>query len=66
MGIASIGPNAGQTLEATLSTTFTAQEDAPGPLTLRCWREGGVGSTPFSTLAEAVATEVANITIKAQ
>lgn len=66
MGIASIGPNAGQTLEATLSTTFTAQEAAPGPLTLRCWREGGVGPVPFSTLAEAVAIEVANVTVKAQ
>ena len=64
MGIASIGPNPGQTLEATLSTTFTANEANPGPLTLRCWREGGVGPAPFSTLAEAVAIEVANITIK--
>lgn len=66
MGIASIGPNAGQTLEATLSTTFTAQEAAPGPLTLRCWRESGVGATPFSTLAEAVAIQVGNVTIKSQ
>jgi hypothetical protein len=64
MGIASIGPNAGQTLEATLSTTFTATEAAPGPLTLRCWREQGVGSAPFSTLAEAVAIEIANVTVK--
>jgi len=65
MGIASIGPNAGQTLEATLSTTFTAQEVNPGPLTVRCWREGGVGSAPYSTLAEAVAIEIANVTTKA-
>ena len=65
MGIASIGPGAGQTLEATLSTTFTAQDTAPGPLTQRCWRENGVGPAPFSTLAEAVAIEVANITVKA-
>jgi hypothetical protein len=65
MGIASIGPNAGQTLEATLSTTFTAQEPAPGALTVRCWREGGVGSAPYSTLAEAVAIEIANVTTKA-
>jgi hypothetical protein len=64
MGIASIGPNAGQTLEATLSTTFTADANVPGPLTVRCWREAGVGSAPFSTLAEAVAIEVANITLK--
>ena len=65
MGVASIGPNAGQTHEATLSTTFTAQEVNPGPLTVRCWREGGVGAAPWSTLAEAVAIEVANITTKA-
>ena len=64
MGIASIGPNAGQTLEATLSTTFTAQENAPGPLTLRCWRENGVGSAPSSTLTEAVAIQIANVTVK--
>jgi hypothetical protein len=65
MGIASIGPNAGQTLEATLSTTFTATEAAPGALTLRCWREAGVGSTPIANLAEAVAIEVANVVVKA-
>jgi len=64
MGIASIGPNAGQTLEATLSTTFTANETTAGPLTLRCWREAGVGSAPVSNIAEAVAIEVASITLK--
>ena len=64
MGIASIGPNAGETLEATLTTTFTATEAAPGALTLRCWRVNGVGGPPQSTLAEAVAIEIANVTIK--
>jgi hypothetical protein len=63
MGVSSIGPNAGQTLEATLSTTFTAQETASGLLKIDCWRENAVGGPPLAGLAEAVAIQVGNIVI---
>jgi len=64
LGIASIGPGPGETLEATLSATFTAQQPAAGPLTVRCWRESGVGAPPLATLAESVAIKVATVTYK--
>jgi hypothetical protein len=59
MGVASIGPNAGETLENTESTTFTAVEVSPGQLTIDCWRVNGVGDAPVAGLAEAVAVQVA-------
>jgi hypothetical protein len=58
MGVASIGPNAGETREATLSTTFTAQETTAGNLTMYCWRINGVGAGPIAGLTEAVAIQV--------
>lgn len=61
MGISSIGPNAGETLEDTQSTTFTAIEANPGPLTIDCWRvTGALGDPPIAGLAEAVAVQVAH------
>lgn len=63
MGVASIGPNAGETLEATEATTFTAIEASPGPLTIDCWRINGVGDPPIAGLAEAVAIQVAHTTL---
>ena len=58
MGVASIGPNAGETREATMSTNFTAQEAAPGFLTVYCWRVNGVGPAPIAGLTEAVAIQI--------
>jgi hypothetical protein len=63
MGISSIGPNAGETLEATLSTSFAAIEPSPGQLTIDCWRINPVGGPPLGGLAEAVAVQVAHATI---
>ena len=63
MGIASIGPNAGETLEDTSSTTFAAIEPVPGQLTIDCWRINGVGDPPIAGLAEAVAIKIGHATI---
>jgi hypothetical protein len=63
LGVASIGPNAGQTLEATLAGTFTASEAVAGPLTVDCWRQTGLGSAPVVDVAEAVAIQVGTISI---
>ena len=60
MGVSSIGPNAGETREDTQSTTFTAIEPSPGPLTIDCWRINGLGDPPSAGLAEAVAIQVAH------
>jgi len=58
MGVASIGPNPGETREATLSTTFTAQEAGAGNLTMYCWRVNPVGPAPIAGLTEAVAIQI--------
>ncbi len=62
MGVASIGPRAGETLEDTLSTTFTAQEANPRNLNIYCWRINPVGNAPVAALTEAVAIQLANAT----
>ncbi len=63
MGVASIGPNAGETLEATESTNFTAIEALPGQLTVDCWRINGVGDPPIAQIPEAVAVQLAHTTL---
>jgi len=60
MGVSSIGTNGGETREDTQSTTFTAIESSPGPLTIDCWRINGIGDPPIAGLAEAVAIQVAH------
>jgi hypothetical protein len=59
MGVSSIGPHDGETLEDTQATTFTAIEANPGLLTIDCWRINGAGDPPIAGLAEAVAIQVA-------
>ena len=59
--VASIGPNAGESLESTLATTFTAQGVA-GLLYIDCWRVNGTGAAPRAGLAEAVAVQVGAVT----
>ena len=60
MGVSSIGTNGGETREDTQSTTFTAIEASPVPLTIDCWRNNGIGDPPIAGLAEAVAIQVAH------
>lgn len=60
MGVSSIGTAGGETREDTQSTTFTAIEAGPGPLTIDCWRINGIGDPPIAGLAEAVAIQVAH------
>jgi hypothetical protein len=60
MGVSSIGTNGGETREDTQSTTFTAIEASPGPLTIDCWRINPIGDPPIAGLAEAVAVQVAH------
>ncbi len=62
MGVASIGPRAGETLESTEAATFTAQEATAGQLTIDCWRINPVGDAPIAGLAEAVAIQVESAT----
>jgi hypothetical protein len=63
MGTSSIGPNAGETLEATLTGTFAAIEPIPGQLTIDCWRINPVGDPPIVGFAESVAIKVGHATI---
>jgi len=63
MGISSIGPNAGETLEATLTGTFAAIEPIPGQLTIDCWRINGVGNPPVVGFAESVAIKVGHASV---
>lgn len=58
MGIAQIGPNAGETRQASLTTTFGAVEPVAGHIIIRCWRENGVGAAPIAGLTEAIAIQV--------
>ncbi len=62
MGVASIGPGPGQTLQASMSTNFTAQNGgSPAQLTITCERINWGGTdAPIAWLPEAVATQIAN------
>jgi len=59
IGVSSIGPNPGETREATLTSTFTADQGPnAGFVTIHCWRENAVGAAPLAGLGEAVAIQI--------